>query len=163
MRAAAAGALALAVAGCAAARADDPGYEVKVVVPAEVAPGDTAAVSVTVAPAAGRTISTQGPLRVDVDGDEALGLTRRRYLRKDAADPAADAPRFDVRLRPRTPGDRAVTVAVRFWLCARKTCRPIQTTRTAIVHVPAPPIDAGVDAPLDAPPPIDAGRARPRR
>lgn len=156
---AAAAALAL-LAACRAARADDPGFELRIAAPAEVAPGEVAAVSVTLVPAAGRTVATEAPLRLALDADDALALPRRRYLRKDAADPAADAPRFDVKVRPRSAGDHRLTVAARFWLCATKTCRPVTATRAVIIHAPAPPIDAGVDAPLDAAPPLDAGRRR---
>jgi hypothetical protein len=122
VKAAAAAALAL-LAACRAARADDPGFELRIVVPSEVAPGEAAAVSVTLAPAAGRTIAAEGPLRLALDADDALALPRRRYLRKDAADPAADAPRFDVKLRPKAAGDHRLTIDARFWLCAAKTCR----------------------------------------
>lgn len=156
---AAAAALAL-VAACRAARADDPGFEVRVVAPAEVGPGEAAAVSVTLAPTAGHTIAAEGPLLLALDADDALALPRRRYLRKDAADPAADAPRFDVKVRPKAAGDHRLTIAARFWLCAAKTCRPVTATRAVVIHAPAPPIDAGVDAPLDAAPPLDAGRRR---
>ncbi|MBK7071619.1 MAG: hypothetical protein IPH44_04875 [Myxococcales bacterium] len=159
MKAAAAAALAL-LAACRAARADDPGFELRIVVPSEVAPGEAAAVSVTLAPAAGRTIAAEGPLRLALDADDALALPRRRYLRKDAADPAADAPRFDVKLRPKAAGDHRLTIDARFWLCAAKTCRPVTATRAVIIHAPAPPIDAGVDAAIDAAPPVDAGRRR---
>lgn len=156
---AAAAALAL-VAACRAARADDPGFEVRVVAPAEVGPGEAAAVSVTLAPTAGHTIAAEGPLLLALDADDALALPRRRYLRKDAADPAADAPRFDVKVRAKAAGDHRLTIAARFWLCAAKTCRPVTATRAVVIHAPAPPIDAGVDAPLDAAPPLDAGRRR---
>lgn len=156
---AAAAALAL-VAACRAARADDPGFEVRVVAPAEVGPGEAAAVSVTLAPTAGHTIAAEGPLLLALDADDALALPRRRYLRKDAADPAADAPRFDVKVRAKAAGDHRLTIDARFWLCAAKTCRPVTATRAVVIHAPAPPIDAGVDAPLDAAPPLDAGRRR---
>jgi hypothetical protein len=102
-------------------------------------------------------------VRIAVVAPDAIGVPRRRYARKDAADPAADAPRFDVRLKAKAAGDHAVTLDVHFWLCGKRVCRPIATTRTLTVHVPSPvpPVDAAVplDAPLDAGSP-DAGRGR---
>ena len=158
-------ALVLAASGCAAASADDPGYELRVATPSTIELGGVGAVSVTVAPATGRTISSDAPLRLELTttGD-GLVLPRRRFLRKDAADPAADAPRFDVKVRGRAAGDHALAIEARFWLCRRKTCTPIVARRTVTLPVPAPPIDAGVDAPMDAgvDAPLDAGRRRTR-
>lgn len=157
-----AAACATALAACATAHADDPGFEVRIGAVDPLAPGDGAAISVALVPGPGRTISADGPVRVAADAPEGLALPRRRFLRRDAADPAADAPRFDVRVKARAPGDHTVALDVRFWLCRVKTCRPIAVRREVVVHVEAPPIDAGVDAPVDAAPPIDAGRPRPR-
>ncbi|HVV87261.1 MAG TPA: hypothetical protein VHE35_29675 [Kofleriaceae bacterium] len=151
-----------ALAACRGAAADEPDVTVRVASELTVAQGEAAALSVTVAPAAGRTVSADGPLRLSVDADDGVALARRRYGRKDAADPAADAPRFDVRLRGKTAGDHALALEVRLWLCGAKLCRPVRLTRTVTVHVTAPPADAGPDAPpVDAGvPPPDAGRRR---
>jgi hypothetical protein len=152
-------AAALAVTACTAARADESGFELRVATELTIEQGASSAISVAIVPAAGRTISPDGPVRLAVTAPDALGLPRRRYARKDAADPAADAPRFDVRVKAREPGDHAVALDIRFWLCGSRVCRPITATRTVTVHVPAPapPIDAA------PPPPVDAGvDARPR-
>jgi hypothetical protein len=152
-------AAALAVTACTAARADESGYELRVATELTIEQGASSAISVAIVPAAGRTISPDGPVRLAVTAPDALGLPRRRYARKDAADPAADAPRFDVRVKAREPGEHAVALDIRFWLCGSRVCRPITATRTVTVHVPAPapPIDAA------PPPPVDAGvDARPR-
>jgi hypothetical protein len=156
-------AMLLALAGCSAARADETDYEVRVASDVTIDLGANGAISVALVPANGRTISADGPVRLAITAPEGLGLPRRRYARKDAADPAADAPRFDVRVKAREPGDHTVALDVRFWLCGSRVCRPITTTRTVTVHVPAPvPIDAmPVDAAVDALP-VDAGRRRTR-
>jgi hypothetical protein len=154
--------MAAALAACTSAHADDPGYELRLTPETTIALDTTAAISVALVPSAGRTVSAAGPVRVAIEAPDAIGVPRRRFARKDAADPAADAPRFDVKLKARAAGDHTVTVDVRFWLCGRRVCRPIATTRTMVVHVPAPmlvdaavPVDAGVDAV-----PTDAGRRR---
>lgn len=155
----------LALAGCAVASADDPGYELRVAAPATIELGGTGAVSVTVAASAGRTISADGPLRLELTtSGDGVSLPKRRLLRKDAADPAADAPRFDVKVRARVAGTHDLAIEARFWLCRRKTCAPIVARRTVTLAVPAPPIDAGLDAPVDAgvDAGLDAGRRRTR-
>ncbi len=159
--------VACAAVACRPAVADDPTYEIRVATEATIALGATGALSVTIAPSGNRTVSTAGPVRIAVAAPAGLGLPRRRYARKDAADPAADAPRFDIKLKAKDAGDHPVALELRFWLCGPRVCRPITTTRTVTVHVapPAPPADAA--APLDAALPVDAGvpvdAGRPRR
>ncbi len=154
---------AMALWACTSAHADDPGYELRVTPELTIDVAASASISVTIAPGPGRTVSADGPVRLAVTAPDALGVPRRRFARKDAADPAADAPRFDVKVKAREAGDHAVALDVRFWLCGPRVCRPITVTRTVTVHVPAPvPIDGAlpVDAAVDAALPIDAGRRR---
>ena len=113
-------------------------YELRVAAPASVAPGEAATVSLTIAGTGGRTVSKDGPVRVQL-ASETLTLPRRRYDRRDAADPAADAPRFDLRLTAPTAGAHELALDVRFWLCGTRACRPIRATRTIVVDAPAPP------------------------
>jgi hypothetical protein len=123
------------------AGADERAVTLRVADELTVAVGEAAAVSLTVAPVGGRTVSSDGPLRVTATAGDGLALARRRYARRDAADPAAEAPRFDVRLRGRSEGDHALALEVRLWLCGAKLCRPVRLARTVRVHVvaPAPP------------------------
>lgn len=96
-------------------------------------PGEVVAVSVTISPGAGRTISTAGPIRISLRS-ETLTLPRRRYGRKQAEDPGAEAPRFELRLTAPTAGDHELTVEVRAWVCRKKTCAPVHETRTVTVR-----------------------------
>ncbi|MBZ0232523.1 MAG: hypothetical protein K8M05_09365, partial [Deltaproteobacteria bacterium] len=58
-------ALALALAACTAARADDDGgYDLRVASELTVDQGANAAISVAIVPASGRTVSADGPVRV---------------------------------------------------------------------------------------------------
>ncbi|MCE9574236.1 MAG: hypothetical protein K8W52_13900 [Deltaproteobacteria bacterium] len=137
------------------AGADDPGWELRAGDLA-LASGASGAVSLTIAPAAGKTVSADGPVRVDVVAvDGGVGVPRRRYTRKDAADPAADAPRFDLKVRALTAGDHDLAIDVRFWLCGARICAPVRAHRTVTIHVAAPPDAMPPDArpPPDAPPP----------
>jgi len=121
----------LLAAAPARARADD-GYELRVDERVEIAAGAVAAVSLTIAGTGGRTLSKDGPLRVEVSSP-TLELKRTRYDRRNAADPAADVPRFDLRFTA-AAGDHALTVDAHFWLCRKRTCRPVHARRTVAVH-----------------------------
>ncbi|MEZ4400247.1 MAG: hypothetical protein R3B06_09520 [Kofleriaceae bacterium] len=149
-------------AGCGVAGAQPRDYELRIGEVAPLEPGAVAALSVALVPGPGRTVSAEGPVRLTVTSDAGVTVLRRRLARRDAADPAAEAPRFDVKLRAVDPGPHQVTVAAEFWLCARRTCRPIRTTKAVTVAVQAPAIDAGVDAPIDAGPDAAPPRARRR-
>ena len=127
----------VAMTGVARAQADA-GFELRAA-DATVEVGAPAAISLTIAPAAGRTVSHDGPVRVELAADDGLALARRRYVRKDAVDPAADAPRFELKLKAVAAGDHAIELDVRFWLCGAKVCRPVRAKRSVVVHVAAPP------------------------
>ena len=133
-------ACALVIAIAAPAHADDAQYELRAA-DATVEVGAQASISLTIAPAAGKIVSHDGPLLVTLAADDGVVLTRTRYARKDAADPAADAPRFDLKVKGTAAGDHAIEVDVRFWLCGPKVCRPIRAHRAITLHVaePAPP------------------------
>jgi hypothetical protein len=137
-----------------------PGWEVRVAERVELATGASGTISVGIAVDRGLTVSRDAHVIVELSPSPGLKFKRRRLGRGDAVDPGADAPRFTIPVRADQPGEHAVRVRVRFWLCGGKVCRPIDVRRTAIVAVtsPAPP-DAGVDAPAaDAPP--AAGKRR---
>lgn len=138
--------LAWALVGCAPAAADVVTADHQISVPESVAaePGVATSVSLTVAAKPGYTISRDGPLIIDIAGD-GLTLPKRRYRRSDAADARAADPRFDIKLTAPNPGDHALAIDARFWICRRRTCRPIRENLTvAIKAAPKPPpTDAG--------------------
>jgi hypothetical protein len=98
---------------------------------------------------------------LDLAPEGAVTVKKRRLGRSDAVDPEADALRFAVPLRADAPGDFALKLHLRFWLCGTKVCKPIDARRSVTVAVTtpapaaAPPVDAGVDAP-----PPDAGKRK---
>lgn len=85
----------------------------------------------------GMTVSRDAGVIVDLAGDSAIAIKRRRLGRTDAVDPAADAPRFAVPLRSETAGDYGVRVRLRFWVCGQKVCKPIEARRNIAVAVSA--------------------------
>lgn len=127
-------------------------YELRLPERLSVVKGESGAISLTIAPGAGHSVSRDGPLRIDVSAVPASGLAlaEARYTRADAADPEADAPRFEIGYTAELPGGYAVAIEMRFWICRERTCRPVRETRTVDVAVtePAPPSppDAGVPA-----------------
>jgi hypothetical protein len=135
-------ALAVALAALPAVAAppvSDRDRDVELRAPAEVSAvaGAVAVVSLTLAPATGRAVSTDGPLRIELTASDGLVAPRRRYARRDAVDPAADAPRFELKVRAVTAGDHRLHIAARFWLCGKATCKPVRAEQTVIVKVSA--------------------------
>jgi hypothetical protein len=90
--------------------------------------GARGAASLSIVPAAGRRLDADAPLslRLSVAPATGLKLPRRRYALADAADPRAEAPRFDLALEGQSPGSYTLTVEARFWLCAARTCRAVR-------------------------------------
>ena len=128
----------LALLMAAPAAAAPPTVELRAPEAIDVAAGATGMVSLTVVPPSGRSISSDGPVVVELGAGDGVALPRRRYSRRDAADPAADAPRFDLRVRAVSAGEHPVAIAVRLWLCGTHTCRPVRAERTVTVRVAAP-------------------------
>ena len=141
--------LVLAVAPMRAAGPSDE-YQLRVDHNVKLEPGDKGAVSLTIAAKTGHRISRDGPITVDVEVVPAKGLVLRKhhYRRRDAADARAADPRFDLAFRAEAVGDYKLTIDVQFWVCARRTCRPVKerVMATAKVVAPPPPADAGVSA-----------------
>lgn len=124
------------------ARADaqrQPGWEVRVAERVEVAPGATGAIAISIAVDRGLTVSKDAGVIVDLAAPASVTVRKRRLGRGEAVDPEADAPRFAVPVRATEPGDHAVKIRVRFWVCGGSACRPIDVRRSAIVAVTAPP------------------------
>ena len=113
--------------------ADTKGWEVRLPdhIPIGVGPPG-GQISLTIATDRGLTISKDASVIVDVKTD--LPIKRKRLLRADAVDPEADAPRFAIPVKADAAGDHLVKVRVRFWVCAARTCKPIDVTKTATVH-----------------------------
>ncbi|MCX5746865.1 MAG: hypothetical protein NT062_30715, partial [Proteobacteria bacterium] len=121
--------------------AADAGWEVRIAERVEVAVGATGSLSLAIAVDRGLSVSKDAGVIVDLKTD--LTLKKKRLARPDAVDPEADAPRFVVPIvttnNSDLVGDHAVAVRVRFWLCAARTCKPIDVTKHAVVVVtPAP-------------------------
>lgn len=103
----------------------------------ELVAGAGGALPITLQLERGQRVSKDAAIIVDLAPDAAIGVKRRRLGRGDAVDPDADAPRFSVALRADTPGDFAIRVRLRFWVCGQKVCRPAEARRNVAVAVTA--------------------------
>ncbi len=123
--------------------ADDPApppeYELRPGAAVTLAPGAKGAASLTIVPAAGHHVDPGAPVSVRLTIAPAAGvkLPRHRLSLADAADPRAEAPRFDLPLVAETAGAYQLTADVRFWICATRTCRPAHDTITIDITVAA--------------------------
>jgi len=130
------------LAGLSARADDEPEYELRMSGPIDVDVGRRGSASLTVVPAAGKSIYRHAPItvRLSVEPKAGLKLLRRRFGRPDAADPRADAPRFDLLFDAEQPGSYELVATTRFWICGKRTCRPVHDTARVRVEV------AGKDA-----------------
>lgn len=130
-------ALALAlVAAPSAARAEDDAYElVRGQVPAARA-GQQATLSLSILPRAGHRLLKTGPVLVQLTG-ENLRTPVPLLEQKDAVDPQAEAPRWEIPITPSKAGPAALDAKVTFWICRAARCRPVVTsTRFALDVTP---------------------------
>jgi hypothetical protein len=122
------------VAGVAAADPKPAAWDVTVPESVSLSAGGSATIDMTIAPGAGRTISRDGPVRIDVRVPDGVTATRRRLSLTDAVDPGAAAPAFAIKVGAAKAGTYSVEIGVRVWLCLRQTCKPVKTTRTVRVE-----------------------------
>jgi hypothetical protein len=114
-------------------------WEVRIAERTELPPGVQGSLPISIAVDRGRSVSKDAAVIVDLAPPDGVTVKRRRLGRGDAVDPGADAPRFAVPVRADAVGEHVIRVRVRFWLCAAKTCKPVDVRRTATVAIVAPP------------------------
>src|SRR5262245_47403269 len=115
----------------------EPGWDLRVAERLEVAAGASAPLTIALAVDRGLTVSKDAAVIIDLAPDAGISVKKKRLGRSDAVDPEADAPRFAVNVRGDAPGDHAMRMRVRFWLCGTRSCRPIDVRRTVTVAVAA--------------------------
>jgi len=119
------------------ASAQQPGWEVRVPERIDVVVGQGGSLSISIAVDRGLTISRDAGIIVDLAPD-GVAIKKKRLARTDAVDPEADAPRFAVPVKADAVGDFSINVRARFWVCASRTCKPIDVKRTVAVSVTQP-------------------------
>jgi hypothetical protein len=113
----------------------DTGWELRVPERIEIAAGASGNLPIAIAVDRGLSISKDAQLVVDLAPDGAITVKRRRLGRTDAVDPDADEPRFAVPVHGETAGDYSLKLHVRFWVCAQRTCKPVDARRSVAVSV----------------------------
>ncbi len=121
-----------------AARASAESWELRVPERVELVAGTSGTLAIAIVLDRGMTISKDAALVLDLAPDAGVTVKRRRLGRSDAVDPGADAPRFAIPLHAPAAGDYALKLHLRFWLCAKQTCKPIDARRSVAVAVAAP-------------------------
>ena len=121
-----------------AVRADPtPAWELVAPEKLELTAGAATTFDLDIVPAEDRTISRDGPVRIDVKVPAGVTTSRRRLALSDAGDPAARAPRFSIKLTAAKAGSYDVELRVRFWLCSRQSCKPVRTSKKLSIVVKA--------------------------
>lgn len=148
MRRAAAGlAMLLAMAG-GEARAEEPAWELAIDERLELVVGTVANAKVRLR-GRGRYIVARSGLLIDLKPARGLGVRQRRYQRGDAVEGEAAEASFSIPVRGEAVGAHALELRVRFWVCAAKSCLPVDERRTVAIEVrEAPPPPAPPASPL---------------
>jgi hypothetical protein len=105
-------------------RADEPDLELSRGPVPTVRTGQKSSVSLTLLPRSGARLYTDGPLIVRVEGN-GVKLPRTLYLREDAVDPRAEAPRFEIQFSPER-AEWKLAARVTAWICRGSRCRPVE-------------------------------------
>jgi hypothetical protein len=113
----------------------DTSWELRVPERIEIAAGASGTLPLAIAVDRGLSISKDAQLVIDIATEGAITVKRRRLGRGDAVDPDADEPRFAVPVHAETAGDYSLKLHVRFWVCAQKTCKPVDARRSVVVSV----------------------------
>jgi hypothetical protein len=94
---------------------------------ATLVPGRATAISMSVVLGAGVRLLDDAPLLLTLSGT-ALQPTRRVLRRRDAVDPRADQPRFEVEVRAERGASPTLAARLEAWVCRGHSCRPIETS-----------------------------------
>jgi hypothetical protein len=130
-------ALALGFAASAAAVEENPGADAYAVDTSQstgtVAVGQKGKLSLAILPKAPWHVDPRAPLSIQLEAPAGLELARARLGRKDALEPQAEVPRFEVPFTASKPGRQEARAHVKFFLCRDTICA--QQTRTVAVAV----------------------------
>ncbi|HYD41059.1 MAG TPA: hypothetical protein VEB43_09515 [Anaeromyxobacter sp.] len=84
--------------------------------------GGSGTLVLSIVPLDGTKVHPQAPLKIALTGTPGLKLTRDTLGRKDAADPKAEGPRFEVPFTAVAAGAQEARAKVEFYLCADDWC-----------------------------------------
>ena len=87
--------------------------------------GKAAMFSLVVVTAPGLRLLDDGPLVLDIDGS-GIDPATRSLGRKDAVDPRAETPRFEIDVRARRDATPTLHAHLLAWVCHGMRCRPFE-------------------------------------
>jgi hypothetical protein len=131
-------ALAAALLAASAARAaPDPakdGYRLETKGPAQALKvGETGKLALAIHAEAPWHVDPRAPLTIKVEPSAGLTATRPALTRKDAIDPKAEVPRFEIPVTGAVAGPQEAKAHLKFFLCRETICE--QRTRTVAIPV----------------------------
>lgn len=95
--------------------------------------GGTGKLVLAIVPLEGTHVHPQAPLKIVLSGSAGLKLAREALARKDALDPGAEGPRFEVPFTALAAGAQEARAKVEFYLCADDWCA--RQTRDVSVQI----------------------------
>lgn len=134
------------------ARGDEAAWAIELDERIQLQPGKAAPVKLTLRGGGRHSVARSG-LLVDLKPARGLGVRQRRYQRGDAVEAEASDPSFAIPVRGEALGEHALEIRVRFWVCAQKSCLPVDERRTVAIEVREPPPPAPQEPPAPAPSP----------
>jgi len=98
-----------------------------------VAAGGAGKLVLSIVPLADTHVHPQAPLKIALSGTAGLKLAREALQRKDAVDPKAEGPRFEVPFTAVAAGAQEARAKIEFYLCAADWCA--RQTRDVSVRI----------------------------
>ena len=130
----------LALTTAALARAQDPGAEAAKSYristagsTAEVKAGGTGTVILAIEPVAKVHVHPQAPLKITLESTPGLALAKTQLGHKDAVDPKAEGPRFEVPFTATAAGKQEAKAKLDFFVCSDQWC--VKQTQNVVVPV----------------------------
>jgi hypothetical protein len=93
--------------------------------PVELVRGRASVISLAIALSPGVRLLEDGPLVLSLDG-RALTPLHRTLRRRDAVDPRAELPRFEIEVRAEHTGAPELNAKLAAWVCRGPRCRPVE-------------------------------------
>jgi hypothetical protein len=90
--------------------------------------------AITLTPRGEYHVNQEYPIRVEIEGPDAVGLAKSELERADAAEFGEERARFDVPFTPSAAGEHPVRAKIEFAVCTEENCVPDE--RTLALNLP---------------------------
>jgi hypothetical protein len=99
----------------------------------QLASGGAGKLVLAIVPLEGRHVHPAAPLKIAISGTPGLKLSKDVLGHKDAVDPAAEGPRFEVPFTATAPGAQEARARLDFFICSDEWC--VKQSRDVTVAV----------------------------